>query len=115
MRQRWVLIAIVVVAVGSFAALAAIPSVTEAAQIQWTPSFVGFVILALAVTGNRFAWALSFVGSALLTGFLSVHALTAIDVHERTAFAGVALIVSLALWALRPEEPGETNAPRNQG
>ena len=112
MRQRWILIAILVAAVASFSALAAVPDIGARAGIDWTPSLFGFVLLLLAATGVRLAWGISFVGSVILAGWLLTSALVNAEVPERWAFAGVAAVVALDLWALRPVEP---LPPPNQG
>ena len=56
MRSRWLLIAILVVAVVSLGALSQIDAVVDVAG-EWTPSIVALFLLLLALLGSRLAWA----------------------------------------------------------
>jgi hypothetical protein len=99
---RWLLISILVAALVSMSALSRVDDVADLAG-RWTPSIIGLLLLLLALVGSRIAWAVSFVIAAFAAGLQIVAALTALDVPERTAVAGVSLVFVLALWGLRPE------------
>jgi len=115
MRQRWLLIAILAAAEVAAWSITRIPSVVERSGIQIRgPGIVGLVILVLALSGNRFAWALCFVGVVFIVAITLVMLIRDPD-PANWALTGLQVAVALTLWGLKPEEPFETSAPRNQG
>ncbi len=102
MRTRGLFIGILVAAVGALAALARLREV-ERSGFEWTPGLITVLVLFLAITGRRGAWAVAFVFAGVNTLLGWVAAISDLE-PSRLAVAAVGTIGALALWGLRPED-----------
>jgi len=117
MRGRWLLVAILVAGLGGLAALSYVDGASSAGldPIVTRPYGVGLFALVLfvaAARGNRPAWGLTFVVSAIGAGISLFLALAQPHIALRWAIASGYAVVALALWGLKP---AEASAPPNQG
>jgi hypothetical protein len=114
MRQRWVLIAILAAAVVAVTTLTRFPAV-QRSGFEWTPGILTVIVLVLAANGRPLAWGIAMGIGGLMTAFEAVLAIRDLQDPVPLALTSVGVIACLALWGLKPEEPSETSAPRNQG
>jgi hypothetical protein len=111
MRQRWLLVGILVATCVASWTITRIPRVTSQTGLSINgPGIVGLVILALAISGNRLAWAVCFVAAVFLAGIAAFLLLEEPADPSRWAIVGIEATVVLALWGLKPEDAPDTTA-----
>jgi hypothetical protein len=106
--RRGVLLAILLTAVVAMFFLSRLQEV-QGSDLDWRLG-VGLAVVALiGAAGNRPAWGVAFVVSALAAALAWAVALTRMDEVTYPAVAAVVTIVPIALWGLKPA--GEPVAP----
>lgn len=103
LRGRSLLNSILVASLVALASLSRLQEVRRSG-FEWTPGIVTLIVLVLAMTGHRVAWAIAFVLATIGAGFQLAYALSDVGEQARLAVAAVGAVVVLALWGLRPQD-----------
>jgi hypothetical protein len=109
-RDRTLLIGILVAALVALAALSGLDEV-RSSGFEWTPGIVTVIVLLLAVTGHPFAWGIAFALAAIGVGLEAVFTVVEPWEPARLAVTAVGAIVVLSLWSLKPADEDASASP----